>query len=61
MAKQKILSVEDISKRLKDRRLHVVAKATNLSFPTLKKLFDGNSRNYKTETLVRVSKYLLEN
>lgn len=53
-----ILSIEQIKKGLKDRRLYVVAKRTGLSYPTIKKLADGGSFNCNIKTLIAVSNYL---
>ncbi|RTL05706.1 hypothetical protein EKK58_07385 [Candidatus Dependentiae bacterium] len=53
-----ILSLEQIKKGLKDKRLQVVADRTGLSYPTLKSLADGKTQNYTTETLKTVSNYL---
>ena len=56
--RKKPLSLEKIKELLKDKRLYVVAAATNLSYPTLKKLADGKDENYHYETLLTVSDYL---
>lgn len=58
MSKTETLSLQQIKEGLKDRRLHVVAEKTGLSYPTLKNLSDGKDLNYQTETLKTVSKYL---
>ena len=53
----KILSIKEISSKLKDRKLYIVADATGLTFPTLKKLANGVSSNYNYKTLYAISKY----
>ena len=52
-----LLTLEEISRKLKDRKLHVVSKATGLSFPTLKKLTDKKSCKYNYSTLKVISDY----
>ena len=52
-----MLTHEQISKALKDRRINVVAKRTGLSFPTIKRVSDmEGTPSYKT--LVKLSDYL---
>lgn len=53
-----ILSIEQISAALKDRRLLFVANVCGVSYPTIKKLADGEQRNYNTNTLKAVSDYI---
>lgn len=52
-----LLSLEEISKKLKDRKLHVVSEATGLSFPTLRKLTEGKTKEYHYSTLLSISNY----
>ena len=58
MTEKDIMSLEEISKQLQDRRLYVVSDITNLSFPTLKKLARGGNKNYTYKTLKVISDYL---
>lgn len=53
-----ILSTGQIQDALKDKRLYMVAKATGLSYPTIKKLADGKELNYTVDTLKAISKYV---
>lgn len=53
-----ILTLLQIKDGLKDKRLYIVAKSTGLSYPTLKKLADGEDANYTRETLQKVSQYI---
>lgn len=53
-----ILTPQQIKEGLKDKRLHVVAESTGLSYPTLKKLADGEGANHTIETLQKVSQYI---
>tara|TARA_Y100000310_G_scaffold340391_1_gene435962 strand:+ start:563 stop:763 length:201 start_codon:yes stop_codon:yes gene_type:complete len=52
------LTLAEISEALKDRRLHVIAKRTGLSYPTLKRLSDGIDTNYNLDTLRTITAYL---
>lgn len=58
MAKEELMTLEEIQKQLQDKRLYVVARATKLSYPTIKKLADGKPENYTYNTISKVSKYL---
>lgn len=53
-----VLPLEKIKEGLKDKRLYKVSQATGLSYPTLKKLANGDEANYTVETLKAVSKYI---
>ena len=55
-----ILSQEQLMKGLKDRQLYKVSKATNISYPTLKRIADGSEGNYQMHTLYAVSEYVRE-
>jgi hypothetical protein len=55
---ESILSREEIIKGLKDKRLYVISKKIDLSYPTLKKLARGEEENYTIDTLKKVSKYI---
>ncbi len=55
-----LLPLNEISEKLKDRRLYIVSQATKLSYPTLRKLQEGKETNYTLDTLQRISKYLIE-
>lgn len=56
-----ILSLEEISESLKDKRLYVISKEINVSYPILKNLRDCEERNYTTRVLVNISDYLRKN
>ena len=56
--KPRILTLEEIAEGLKDKKLYVVAAATGLSFPTLKRLAEGKNNNCTMSTILAVSKYL---
>jgi hypothetical protein len=58
MSNDDLLSLEEIRSLLQDKKLYVIANATGLSYPTLKKLADGKSGNYTYGTLKSVSDYL---
>lgn len=53
-----IMSLDDIKKGLEDRRLLKVSEITGLSYPTLKKLANGDDANYTLATIIAVSEYL---
>ncbi len=58
MPKLKILDLSEIKKRLKGRRLLLVADATGLSYPTVNKLATGEVDNYAFSTIRTMSEYL---
>jgi len=58
MSNKELLSLEDIQRLLKDKRLYVVSNATGLSFPTLKKMADGKKENFTYKTIKAISDYL---
>ena len=58
MSNKELLSLEDIKRLLKDKRLYVVSNATGLSFPTLKKMADGKKENFTYKTIKAISDYL---
>ena len=58
MTNEELMSLKEIQKQLQDKRLYVVARAINLSYPTLKKLADGKLDNYTYNTISKVSEYL---
>jgi hypothetical protein len=53
-----ILTLDQISDELQDRKLSVVSKATKLSVGTLNKLKKGEETNYTIETLKVISDYI---
>jgi hypothetical protein len=53
-----ILPLDAIRKGLKDKRLYAVSEATEISYPTLKKLADGVESNYTISTLRAVTRYI---
>jgi DNA-binding Xre family transcriptional regulator len=55
---QPLMSLAQIEVKLKSRRLYFVAKETGLSYPTLKKMADGENANYTLATLRAISDYL---
>lgn len=57
MSTDRIITIEEVRKILKDRRLIIVAKETGLSYPTIKAIFDGKT-NPKYETVKLLSDYL---
>ena len=58
MSKEELMSLEEIREKLQDKRLYIVAKLTELSYPTVKKLADGKPENYTYNTIFKLSKYL---
>lgn len=54
-----ILTISEISKKLQDRRLEVVAVATGLHYNTLRHIRDTQQTNVKYETLEKLSAYFL--
>ena len=52
-----ILTIEQLKAKLQDRRLEVVATATDLHYNTLLCIRDSKQTNVKYETLVKLSKY----
>jgi len=58
MTNKKLLSLPEIRRILKDRRLYVISQSTGLSFPTLKKLADGEKDNFAYNTIKVISDYL---
>lgn len=53
-----LLTLEEIKEALVDKRLYKVAEATGLSYPTLKKMADGEQANYTLATIHAVSLYI---
>jgi len=58
MSNKELLSLEDIQRLLKDKRLYVVSNETGLSFPTIKKMADGKKENFTYKTIKAISDYL---
>tara|TARA_R110000782_G_scaffold202168_1_gene290804 strand:- start:126 stop:326 length:201 start_codon:yes stop_codon:yes gene_type:complete len=58
MTTKDLMTLEDMQEALKDKKLYVVAKATGLTYPTLKKIADGKVSNHTYSTLLKVSDYL---
>lgn len=56
--KGQLLSLEQIKEGLADRRLYKVSEVTGLSYPTLKKLANGDDCNYTMHTIRVVSSYI---
>ena len=59
MKNSEIMNLEVIKDGLQDKRLYTVAERTGVSYPTLKKLYDGEQANYTIDTLKKVTRYLL--
>jgi len=53
-----ILTLNEIKFRLRDRRLLVISELTEISYPILKRLADGEHDNYHLKTLITISEYL---
>jgi transcriptional regulator with XRE-family HTH domain len=53
-----LLSVEEIRRALRDRRLRVVARATGLHYNTLWRLREGRGGAPKLEVLEKLTRYL---
>ena len=58
MSSDEILSIEEISERLKDRRLYVVAEQIGVSYGTLIKIRDNKDKSVNSWILKAVSDYL---
>ena len=58
MSTKELMPFDEMQRLLKDKKLYVIAKATNLTYPTLKKLADGMNGNYTYNTLLKVTNYL---
>jgi hypothetical protein len=58
MENERIMTLEEVRAALRDRRLTVVAAETNLSYPTVKSIFDGTT-SPRYETVKLLSDYLL--
>lgn len=61
MVDNEILSLEEISKFLKDKKLYIVANETGLSYPTIKRIADNKEANHTINTLKLLSKYINSN
>ena len=57
---QPILSLDAISRGLKDKRLYDVSKACGVSYPVLKRLLDQTSDDFRMRTLRLVSAYIIK-
>lgn len=53
-----MLTLEDIRKRLEDRRLNMVAEATGLHYNTVRNIAVGDNTNPTYEVLKALSDYL---
>jgi len=53
-----MMTVEEIRKALKDRRLLVVSEATKTHYNTLRDIRDGVTKDPKHATVVALSEYL---
>lgn len=58
--KAPLLTLEQIKINLADKRLYKVAEITGLSYPTLKKMADGEDANYTMATVQAVSQYIYD-
>ena len=53
-----ILDLDEIARRLADRKPSAVRLRTGLSYGTLRKLAEGKVTNYTVDTIRKISKYL---
>lgn len=53
-----MLTIDEMSEGLKDKKLLVIANKLDISYPTLKKIADGKELNYTINVLKKVSDYL---
>lgn len=53
----KIMELEEVRRRLRDRKIYVVSEATGLHFHTLRRLRDGDTKKPSYDTVRRVSEY----
>jgi rhamnose utilization protein RhaD (predicted bifunctional aldolase and dehydrogenase) len=58
MQKGGMMTLEQIADALQDRRLSVVAEATNLTRETLRRFRDGRAKKPEHETVRRLIAYL---
>lgn len=58
--KAPLLTLDQIKNNLADKRLYKVAEITGLSYPTLKKMADGEDANYTMATVQVVSQYIYD-
>lgn len=54
------MELEEIRRRLADRRLYVVAGAIGISYQALKNIFDGKTRKPTADTIRKLKDYLNE-
>lgn len=57
MSNKALLTVEQIKRKLADRRLEIVANSTGLHYNTLLYIRDSKQTNVKYETLEKLSAY----
>jgi hypothetical protein len=55
---RRMLTVEQVSKALKDRRMDIVSTATGLHVNTIRAIRDGNVKDPSFGTMQRLSDYL---
>ncbi len=58
MPEAQLLNLEEIKAGLKDKKLYVIARQLEISYPTLKKFLDDKYHNFTIETLTKVSNYI---
>lgn len=56
-----LMSLNKITEALQDKRLYVIARKLDLSYPTIKKIADGKDKNYSYNTIKKLSEYLSPN
>lgn len=56
---EKLLTLEQLKFMLSDKKLHVVAKSTGLSYPTIKRLADGKCDRFNLKTITALSDYFV--
>lgn len=53
-----MLTIQEIVKRLQDRRLYYVARQTGVNYNTIRRIASGECANPKAQTIQRISDYL---
>jgi predicted transcriptional regulator len=51
-------NIEEIRKKLEDKRLHVVSRETGISYPTLLAIREGDNKNPQYKTIQKIINYL---
>ena len=53
-----IMQLTDIAKWLEDKKLYMIADRTNLTYPTLLNIKNGNIKDCKMSTIIKLSNYI---